>query len=254
MRLHPHASKTQLMDLGSQYHLKQGEHHLAELFIKICMKNKAIFEQALHEVRQETVSHDWSSINAVVKLKRGQDSIDPYHIFKVNDKKWNRNPTFVMKSSRLATETALRMDTHNKKTPMTECIVFMDGLHSRVKDYITLTLWVENPIICKMQRLTSIECTSEDTENVTIFLQNFLAILREVKKDLNYMWKLRMIMADENGTNKRAVGNVLGEDMRQRTVSCQWHFLRCAKKVLHRIDVQDRDDFRSCATYWLKMW
>ena len=95
------------------------------------MKNKAIFEQALHEVRQETVGRDWSSINAIVK--RGQDSIDPYHILKVNDKKWNGNPTFVMKSSRLAAETALQMDTCNKKTPMTECIVFMDGLHFTVK-------------------------------------------------------------------------------------------------------------------------
>ena len=130
MQLHRHASKTQLMDLGSQYHLAQGEHRLAELFIKICMKNKAIFEQALQEARQETVGHDWSSIKAIVKFKRGQDSIDPYHIFKVNDKKWNGNSTFVMKSSRLATETALWMDTRNKKTPMTECIVFMDGLHS----------------------------------------------------------------------------------------------------------------------------
>ena len=108
------------MDLGSQYHLAQGEHHLAELFIKICMKNKAIFEQASQEVQQETVGHDWLSINAVVKLKRGQDSIDPYHIFKVNDKKWNGNPTFAMKSSRLATETAFWMDTCNRKTPMTE--------------------------------------------------------------------------------------------------------------------------------------
>ena len=50
MRLHLHASKTQLMDLGSQYHLVRGEHHLAELFIKICMKNKVISEQALQEV------------------------------------------------------------------------------------------------------------------------------------------------------------------------------------------------------------
>ena len=105
------------MDLGSQYHLVQGEHCLAELYIKICMKNKAIFEQALREVQQETVGHDWLSINAIVKFKRGQDSVDPYHIFKVNDKKWNGNPTFVMKSSRLAAETALWMDTHNKKHP-----------------------------------------------------------------------------------------------------------------------------------------
>ena len=50
MQLHPHASKTQLIDLGSQYHLAWGEHCLAELFIKICMKNKAIFEQALQKV------------------------------------------------------------------------------------------------------------------------------------------------------------------------------------------------------------
>ena len=50
MQLHPHVSKTKLMDLGSQYHLARGEHHPAELFIKICMKNKAIFEQALCKV------------------------------------------------------------------------------------------------------------------------------------------------------------------------------------------------------------
>ena len=96
------------------------------------MKNKSIYEQALWEVRQETVGWDWSSINTVVKLKRGQDSVDKYHIYKVNDKKWNGNPTFVMKSSKLSVETALCMDTHNKKTPLMECVVFMDGLHSRV--------------------------------------------------------------------------------------------------------------------------
>ena len=123
----------------------------------------------------------------------------------------------------------------------------MDGLHSRVKDYITLTLWVENPIIEKTQRLASMECLTEDTENVTIFLQNFLDILREVKNDTQYMWKPRMIMADENGANKKAVGNVLGEEMRQRTISCQWHFLRCAKKVLHHINKEDRDEFLKLA-------
>ena len=119
---------------------------------------------------QETVGQDWSSINAVVKLKRGQDSVDKYHFYKVNDKKWNGNPTFVMKTSKLSAVMALCIDTHNKKTSLTECVVFMDGLHSRVKDYITLTLWVENLIICKMQRFSKMECASEDTENITIYL------------------------------------------------------------------------------------
>ena len=96
------------------------------------------------------------------------------------------------------------------------------------------------------------ECATKDTENVTIFLQNFLAVLHEVKQDLNYMWKPHMIMVDKNGVNKRAVGNVLGEDMRQKTVSCQWHFLRCAKKVLHRIDRQDSEDFMKLSNLLVK--
>ena len=189
MQLHPHAVKTQIMDFGSEYHLALGENWLVHLFVQICIKNKLIYEQALQEVRQETVGRDWSSINAVVKLKRGQDSVDKYHIYKVNNKKWNGNPTFVMKSSKSSAETALHMDTHNKKTLLIECVVFMDGLHSRVKDYITLTLWVENLIICKMQRLAPMECASEDMENITIFLKNFLDILCGVKNDPNYVWK-----------------------------------------------------------------
>ena len=163
MRLNPYATKTQIMNLGSHYHLSRGDHRLSQLFIRIFMKNKSIYEQALKEVRQETVGLDWSSINAVVKLKWGQDSVNPYHIYKVNDKKWNSRLTFVMKSSKLSAETALKMDTRNKKTALTECVVFMDGLHSHVKDYITLTLLVENPIIEKTQRLASMECLTEDT-------------------------------------------------------------------------------------------
>ena len=49
------------------------------------------------------------------------------------------------------------------------------------------------------------------------------------------------------GANKRAVGNVLGEDMRQRTILCQWHFLRCAQKILHCIDKEDCEDFMKLA-------
>ena len=129
MRLNPYATKTQIMDLGSHYHLSRGDHRLSQLFIRICMKNKSIYEQALKEVR----------------------------------------------------------------------------------------------------------------------LQNLLDILREVKNDPQYMWKPRMIMADENGANKKVVGNVLGEEMRQRTISCQWHFLRCVKKVVDRINKEDRDEFLKLA-------
>ena len=50
----------------------------------------------------------------------------------------------------------------------------------------------------------------------------------------------------------RAVGNFLGEDMRQRTVSCQWHFLQCAQKILHHIDKEDCEDFMKLANSFVK--
>ena len=36
-------------------------------------------------------------------------------------------------------------------------------------------------------------------------------------------------MTNENAANKIAIGQVLGEDMRKRTVSCQWHYLQRSK-------------------------
>ena len=62
MQLHPHAMKTQLMDLGSEYHLAHGENQLSHLFVQICMKNNLIYEQALQEVRQEIVGWDIKSM------------------------------------------------------------------------------------------------------------------------------------------------------------------------------------------------
>ena len=41
-------------------------------------------------------------------------------------------------------------------------------------------------------------------------------------------------MTDKNAANKITVGKVLGEYMQKRTVSCQWHYLRCVKKQSNR--------------------
>ena len=52
-------------------------------------------------------------------------------------------------------------------------------------------------------------------------------------------------MTDENAANKITVGQVLGEDMWKRTVSCQWHYLRCAKKQSNRVtEKSDKKKFQ----------
>ena len=42
-------------------------------------------------------------------------------------------------------------------------------------------------------------------------------------------------MMDQNAANKIAVGKVLGEDIGKQIVSCQWHYLCCAKKQSNRV-------------------
>ena len=40
---------------------------------------------------------------------------------------------------------------HEEKMPFQDVVAFMDGLHSHLKDYATLTLWLHNPVIRHMQ-------------------------------------------------------------------------------------------------------
>ena len=55
--------------------------------------------------------------------------------------------------------------------------------------------------------------------------------------------------------NKITVGQVLGEDMQKRTVSCQWHYLRCAKNECVHIY---QSILPLCKKYgcmkWLEFW
>ena len=131
---------------------------------------------------------------------------------------------------------ALLMDQNNKvKTPFQDAVAFMDGLHLRVVNHTTLTLWVHNPKIWHLQCTACMECESENTENITAFLPLVNEMLRQVKGDPKYMWAPKCIMADENGANKNAIRNVFGEDLQKKMISCQWHYLRCAHKQSYRI-------------------
>ena len=215
--------------------MQRGEPQMAREFIVTMMDNDTYY-QAKKEIMNEIIGVERHSINAVGIIKQKQDEEDPLHIFKINDKILNGKPSFVFKSSIPMACIALLMDQNNKlKTPFQDAVAFMDGLHSRVVDYITLMLWVPNPVIRHLQCIAYMECESENTENITTFLMLVNEMLRQVKGDPNYMWAPKCIMANENGANKNAIGNVFGEDLQKKTISCQWHYLRCAHKQSYRI-------------------
>ena len=126
----------------------------------------------MHKTLLGTEQH---SIDAVATVKNTQEHFDRLHIYEVNDKKMNGQPSYVFKSSTPMAKITLLMDQdHLQKTPFQDVVVFMDGLHSHVKDYITLTLWLHNPVIRHIQRIAYIDCESENVYMYTTF-PNFLA-------------------------------------------------------------------------------
>ena len=111
------------------------------------------------------------SIDPVATVKKMQDRFDWLHIYEVNDHKMNYRPLYVFKSSTPMAKIALLMDQdHEEKMPFQDVVVFMDGLHSHVKDYTTLTLWLHNPVIHHMPCIAYMDCELENTTNITTFL------------------------------------------------------------------------------------
>ena len=222
MRQYPKASHKEHTRLGALYHLQRGEPQMAREFIVTMMDNDT-YNQAKKEIMEENIGVERHSIITVGIIKQKQDEEDPLHIFKTNDKKINGKPSFVFKSSTPMAHIALLMDQNNKvKTPFQDSVTFMGGLHSRVVDYTTLMLWVPNPVIHHLQCIACMECESENMDIITMFLTLVNEMLRQVKGDLNYKRAPKCIMADEKGANKNVIGNVFGENLQKKTISCQW--------------------------------
>ena len=106
---------------------------------------------------------------------------------------------------------------------------------------------VTNPVSLITHRLACMDCETENTENVALFLKLFNEILCKVKKDPTFIWSPRGIMVDENGANKNAIRQVLGDDMAKRSWGCQWHYFRCAKCQSMKIKASDRKKFLNLA-------
>ena len=148
----PKATKNKIIDEGSKYFLSRGDAKSAQNFVKACTDKQALNE-ARKETMQDLIGLDMHSINAVSIVKKDTDKVDPYHIFQINDRKMNNESSMVFKSSQIAAQLAVEMhnDGHSQKTnmpinPMKEQVAYLDGMHSRVHGYVTLTLWVYSPV------------------------------------------------------------------------------------------------------------
>ena len=170
------ATKAKLIDLGSQYYLSRGDHEGARKFVKAATDSSAL-KEARKETLSDIIEMDMLSIHAVSLVKKKSDKVDPYHIYSINDRCLNNNPSFVFKSSTDACRLVLQM--HNtggvKKSHARE-VVYMDGMHGCVNGYVALTMWVYSPVTLGVLKLATM---GVESENIQIFLKNFLKMIRQ---------------------------------------------------------------------------
>ena len=115
---------------------------------------------------------------------------------------------------------------------MVEEYKYLDGLHTRVKGYVTLALWTYHPGLRKVMRLASMECEHENTECITMFLDLFNKALQKKRGNSQNKFNPAGFMVDENGLNFNAIERVLGKDVADCTVTCQWHFMSCGRNYI----------------------
>ena len=121
---------------------------------------------------------------------------------------------------------------------------YFDGMHSRVKYFVSLTLWVFHPAMRGMVILAIMDTLKEDSDNIEIFFDIFSKAVAHYINEPEYIWDLHYIMMDQKGANFEAIKCVFGAEFRRdKTKTCQWHFMHCAEKYLSKAPEEERKKF-----------
>ena len=159
--------------------------------------------------------------------------------------------SFVFKTCKSALEIAAKMsgakNSKGEPSNLQKEPAFFDGMHSRVRLYKSLTLWVYHSAIRKMMLLAIMEAPRENTYYITKFFELFRDAMREYLGDESYEWHPDTIMMDEKGANFKALETVMGKDFIDNyTMMCQYHFKQCAEEKMQarNVPAEERKSFR----------
>ena len=226
----------QYLDSGDSKEAEQAAYRITDqAFRKIKRTMKAESPLDLVEVQ---------SLEAVGHVKEGSDKVDPFHVYKINSKRLNNKPDYVMKSSSKILKLAVEMDVDGPDNPLKAEDAFFDGSHSRCTDFISLGLWMLHTPMRRIIRLASMEVRTEKTEELTIFWELLNEMLEKITKKTGYKFNPNYIMFDEAGANFTSVKGVFGDEfVKNRVVSCQWHFMNKVMERIHKIGEEDQGEF-----------
>ena len=116
-----------------------------------------------------------SKFEAIEEYKQYADQNDKFLVYKVDE-----NKQIVFRSSAVKMEIAAKisLSTHF----LSEEFCHFDEKVNRTRHFTTLTASVYHPLLHKPIPLVSMDCTSENTENVKVFWRLFNQAFKETSK------------------------------------------------------------------------
>ena len=181
---------------------------------------------------------------------QAQADEDKYLIYKWECSELGGKASYVFKTSEMSLNIAakiggkIRIGTEDSS--LIDEAAYFDGMHKRVKDFVTLTLWVFHPGMRAMQILGAMECTNENAASIEIFFNTFNKTMGDYLGEEDYVWDPYLLMMDEKGANFEAVARVFGKNFRQtKTVTCQFHFFHCTESYIRDVPTEERITFRT---------
>ena len=198
--------------------------------------------------------HRSDELESFANVKEMQKSLlksdkDKYLIYKSKCVRMGGKVSYVFKTSAVSLKIAAMMSGKIKVGGQDSSLctepAFFDGMHTRVKFFVSLTLWVFHNAMRMMILLAVIDTPREHSDDIEIFFDTFNQALGDFLNEPEYIWDPFLIMMDDKGANFEALECVYGEDFRRyQTVTCQWHFLHCAEKYLLKCSGSERKSFQ----------
>ena len=253
LQKNPNAMAKQISEEAAENFLRMGKPGMAVESVKLS-QDRHLVSQMKEEILKVVAKKDPNSFHAIADLREEMKAYDPYLIFKINDGTLNDEISYIFKSSKCAAQMAIEMDCEdeNNRNCLKEEPAYCDTMHSHVEGYKNITAWVKNPITRAVMCIVTMEAKSEDTWTMTMFFNLLNEMLQKVSGKKKYKFNPWRFYVDEGGANKNAIKKVFGRKGLNKTVTCQWHFLKCAKAKQKYVKGKWRKSFYKLCKHMVK--
>ena len=117
--------------------------------------------------------------------------------------------SYVFKTSAISLWIAAMMSgkikINGEDSPLAYEPAYFDGMHSRVKHFVTLTCWAFHLAMQLMMILVVMDTPSENANDIEIFFDTFNKALADYLEEEDYIWDPYLIMMDHKGANFEAI-------------------------------------------------